>query len=388
MSKISIRGPVCTTSYGLVVLNVIKSLTELGHEVSCFPIGLDGNDIPEQFYDSLRRSLENAKFWDVDSPSITIYHQFALAESAGRKRIGWPIFELDSFNDLELHHLKSLDHIILCSQWAKDVCLKNGLGGPLSNQKISVVPLGVDLDLFSRDNSTERFISYPDYKNSASFTLSYIKQVIDSKTTVFISVAKKELRKFHDGLIRCFERAFTIDDNVELWMVWGNRILNQIRPEESKQWNDYYNKSRLKSKIRLFEWLPNQKDVINIMNKADCFVGVSRAEGWNLPLLEAMAMGLQVITNDYSGHSEFIDKSNPYLIPFREKEIASDGLWFNGQGNWMAIDNPEESLIIEYMKDIHFRKQKQINLYSDSAVKQASKFTWKRTAENLIEAVL
>lgn len=381
--KVNIRAPFCTTSYGLASLNIVKSLTELGHEVSCFPIGgIDGNDMPLQFHDSLRQSLANAQYWDVDAPSVCIYHQFALAENVGRKRIGFPIFELDTFNELELHHLRSLDQILVCSSWGKEICYQNGL-----TQSIDVIPLGVDLNIFFPKENVDRFVQTYDNKNSSSFTPMYIKEQIAQNTTVFISVAKKELRKYHDGLIKCFEKAFSKEDNCELWMVWGNRILQYKKPEEDKQWTEYYQKTRLPGKIRLFEWLPRQEDVVDLMSKADCFVGVSRAEGWNLGLLEAMSMGLKVITNDYSGHTEFVSENNSYLVPFREKESAVDGVWFFGAGNWMSIEKPEEDLIVSYMRKVHYDKQNGSSMLNSAGIETARRFSWKNTANALISAV-
>lgn len=358
--KINLSGFLCSTSYGLVLLNLIKSLTESGHEVSVFPLGGDFQDVPIHFHESVKRSLENSQYWDVNAPSISIVHQNMMHVCVGRKRIGWPIFELDRFNDHELHHLRSLDQIIVCSEWAKEVCRQNGL-----TQQIDIVPLGVDTSIFFPSNQSRK-----------------------EGPTVFLSIGKKEVRKLHDQMHTYFEKAFSPSDNVELWMVWGNRILDVQKHQESKAWTETYKKSKMSSRIKLFEWLPSQSDVADLLRRADCYVGLSRAEGWNLNLLEAMATGLTCITNNYSGHTEFIRQDSPYVIPYRASEVAYDGTWFFGQGNWMAFDTQEEELVVEHMRDFHQWVQSFKEPFdSPRNLEIAQKFSWENSATKLIEAV-
>ncbi len=47
---------------------------------------------------------------------------------------------------------------------------------------------------------------------------------------------------------------------------------------------------------------------------ADCFVLPSRGEGWGMPYMEAMAMGLPTIGTNWSGNLEFMNKDNSYCI--------------------------------------------------------------------------
>ena len=63
------------------------------------------------------------------------------------------------------------------------------------------------------------------------------------------------------------------------------------------------------------------------MAGADCGVFLSRAEGWNLGLLEMMAMGKPVITTNYSGHTEFATPANALLVEVPEVEPAKDGVF-------------------------------------------------------------
>jgi len=44
----------------------------------------------------------------------------------------------------------------------------------------------------------------------------------------------------------------------------------------------------------------------------NCYVSLTRAEGYGLPLVEAAAAGLPIIATNYSGHLEFL-KGQPFL---------------------------------------------------------------------------
>jgi hypothetical protein len=395
MMDINITAPFCSTSYGMVALNVVKELTNLGHKVSAFPIGgIDGNDVPIQFHESLGQSLNNAQYFNPDAPSVRIYHQFDLAQHIGRgKRVGWPIFELDKFSDLELHHLKAQDELIVCSRWAKEV-IENNITTAGVELPVKVVPLGVDNTIFFPAQFKEK-----------------------NGPTRFINIGKKELRKGHDFILECFEKAFNLDDNVELWMVWGNRILNYKNEQESASWTNMYAKSPMKNKIfqqwhidhqnnivkktnytwdqykdelsknQVNEWVPSQNHVAKLLQSADCGIFPSRAEGWNLDLLEAMACGLPVITTNYSAHTEYISNENSYSIKGNGTETAFDGVWFFGQGDWLNIDDASKDGIVAQMQWIHQRKQSGDNLFNQAGVETAKKFTWKNTAETLLRVI-
>lgn len=385
---INFTAPFCSTSYGMVALNVTRELIKLGHKVSIFPIGpIDGQEIPPQFHESIRVGLENAKFFNPDAPSVRLFHQFDLAQHVGRgKRIGWPIFELNKFNEQERHHLSAQSELIVCSKWAKDIC-EHAVNGKGPWTPIHVVPLGVDSTIFSPAQlNKSREISVPTIYAGCSFQQWYVKQIVDNNTTVFIHIGKKELRKGHDVILECFERAFSPHDNVKLLMVWANRILDHHKREESESWTKLYRSSPMKDKIILYdEWLPSQNDIATLIKASDCGIFISRAEGWNLDLLEVMACGLPVITTYYSAHTEYVNDDNAYYINGNGLEAAYDGVWFHGQGEWLYIDEASKAGVVAQMQSIHNAKQRGDNLFNKAGVETAKKFSWTNTAKKLVE---
>lgn len=357
---INVIGPVNMLGYGIVTLNIVKALSKQG-KVALWPIGpVEAH--PEE-HDLIRSCVENAQFFDVDSPCLRIYHQFDMALHAGRGvHAGLPIFELDTFSELELHHLRSLDHIFVGSQWAKNVIEKNGVG---NSRSCSVIPFGVDTEIFSPGPS-----------------------LVDEKTTLFLSIGKWEIRKGHDIICEAFNRAFEPTDDVRLIMNCHNPFLvDPANPaaDGNKGWTNLYRTSRLGNKISVIpDRLPTQMDVAKLMNTVDCGLFPARAEGWNLELLEMMACGKQVIATDYSAHTQFCDDDNCMLIDTTDLEEAYDGKWFKGQGKWALVGEPQIEQLIAYMRSVHQKKRAGVSLYNESGVETAKLHSWDRTAELIV----
>lgn len=347
--ELSIVGPVNSLSYGLVTQNINYALNTCGVKTSIFPIG-PIELAEEKLSNGVQKSLNNSQFWNYNAPSIRIFHQHSLDMFPGKQRIGWPIFELDTFNKLEQHHLSSCDNLIVCSEWAKNVIRANNIG-----TDVTVVPLGVD---------TEVFYPLPNASNDK---------------TIFLNVGKLEIRKGHDAIIEAFNNAFTEQDNVELWMMWYNPVIERVYGiEKIEEWCKYYINTKLGSKIKFINPVRNHSEMRNIMQMVDYGVFPSRAEGWNLPALEMMACGKTNIITNYSAHTEYANETNSILLSVNETEPAYDGHFFTGQGNWGVINIDE---LTHAMRYAHTNNTKQINKH---ALETAKKFSWKNAANIIV----
>jgi len=355
--KINIISPINQLGYGITGLNIVKNLsTNVG--VSLFMIGqpqvTNNNDAS-----IISSCINNSKFFDYNAPCIKIWHQHDMAQFVGKGlHIGFPIFELDTFNNIEKHQLNSLDKIFVCSNWAKKVILDNI---KIDKNKVHVIPLGVDTDIFKPYDMPT------------------------NETTKFFNCGKWEIRKGHDILVDWFNSAFTQSDNVELYMMCENPFLSK---EEEKEWNNLYKNSKLGSKIHLISRKNTQEEVYNIMTQMHCGIFPSRAEGWNLELLEMMSCGRPVITTDYSAHCEFCNDNNSFLINvFDKKEKAYDGKWFHGYGNWAELTESCKDQAINYMREIHNINQSTGLSLNSEGITTAKKFTWKNTTRRILDVL-
>jgi glycosyltransferase involved in cell wall biosynthesis len=256
---INLMTPINQLGYGVAGLNILKAL-QARTEVALHMIG-QPQVTNQTDANAVKKGLEAARFFDPKATCIKIWHQNQMAERIGSgKFIGFPIFELDTFTELEKHHLHACDELFVCSKWAQDVTCRNCCETDLPKKYVHVVPLGVDRTIFKPAPLNAR------------------------ESTIFFNCGKWEVRKGHDILAGAFK---------EHLKTYPNRVFP------------------------------------------------SRGEGWNLELLEMMAVGKPTIATNYSAHTEFANKDNCFLIPTHGVEPAFDNKWFFGQGNWAKIEQQD-----------------------------------------------
>jgi glycosyltransferase involved in cell wall biosynthesis len=358
MRPINLMAPVNNLGYGVVGYNFLKGLV-LAHQIVCFfPIGNVDYEGDNQLRDIVKGTTQNAQFPDFNAPSLKIWHQHDMALFPGRgKRIGFPIFELNRFTDQEKNQLRSLDQIIVCSEWAKQVIKDNDINVP-----VSVVPLGVEKGIF---NINQRI------KKNRPYWLQ--------DTTIFMNVGKWEVRKGHNELLEAFCKAFTPEDKVELWMMNENPFIGI----ENEVWKQKYIESPMGSKIRIKHRASTQHELAELFNQIDVGVFPSHAEGWNLEPLEMMACGANIIATNYSGHTEYLNTENALLVNPIGLESAQDGKWFHGQGDWCKFSVDD---LADAMRFAHESKQKGVG-QSPTCQETVEKFTWQNAVNKLIGAI-
>lgn len=350
----NIISPINQLGYGIAGLSIVKALINKV-DVALWPIGNPEVSTQEEF-NIIQNTINNSRMPNFDSPCIRIWHQHDMSQFVGRgQRIGFPFFELNKFSDIEKHHLNNVDKLFVTCQWAKDVCFDN-----LKHKNINIIPLGVDTNIFKPSEN-------------------------NSEKTIFFNCGKWEKRKGHDILPMVFNKAFCQNDNIELWMMNTNPFLSS---EEDYQWKKLYSDTKIGNKIKFLPRVKTHKEVYDIMRMVDCGIFPSRAEGWNLELLEMLACGKHVITTNYSAHTAFCNRNNSYLIDITSYEMADDGKWFNGKvGEWANISYSNINDMVEMVKDIHHKKQNNLLKINDEGVKTAQNFTWDHTANEIIRSI-
>lgn len=355
--NINFFSPIGYTGYGVAGLNYLKCLIEKQHKPCLFLIGSQINADTEADYKLAFNAMQEQESYDKEAPCLKIWHQFDLGPRIGRgKFFAFPFFELTKLSNKEIHHLNNTDEVIVSSEWAKKILEENNV-----KVKINVVPLGVDRSLFNHTIQS-------DMKPKNKF--------------IFMNIGKWEVRKGHDILIELFNTAFTKEDDVELWIAASSSELN-FPATELQQWHSMYSNGPLKDKIKIFPRLNTQEEVAKLMAYADCGIFPSRAEGWNLELLEMMAMNKPVITTNYSAHQEFCNKDNSNLVDILELEEAYDGKYFFGTGKWAKIGDKQKDQFIDYMRTLY---KNQVNTNPNGLI-TADKYSWSNATDQLIRCI-
>lgn len=334
------------TSYGLVTLNLLKELAKR-HTVDVHDF--DKNSDLGEFNTLVRQCILPIPNLKYNSPSLRIAHQFDMAKRIGRgKSFGYTFSEVDSLTELEKVNLNSLDTVIVPTEWAKEIYHKEGI------ENIKVCPAGYDHTIFSP-------VEYMPPK------------------CVFLSLGKWEIRKQQGVIVECFKKAFGASDNVELWMSCDNRFAQDFVEAQKSMY-----KQALGDRIKLIGHISAPSGIARLMQQSYCFVAPSLAEGWNLPLLEAMACGKMNIATNYSGHTEFCTPETTVLIEPTGLTPAVDGMWFREKsptncGNWCTYNQDD---LIESMRLI-YGKYKDGVVLNQKAHDAAKYFTWEESSKTV-----
>jgi len=350
--KINVFAPINDLGYGIASKNIIRGIHNSETEISLFSIGPPQLSSEEEatFFGQF---ANNQSTFDANAPCLKIWHEHSMAERIGRgKFFGFPFFEIDKFNERRKIHLNSCDSIIVASQWAKEI-----IEDQVPNKEVHVVPLGVDASIFSA------------------------KTPVRTDKCIFFNCGKWEVRKGHDLLLHFFKEAFPYEDDVELWMMCSNPFL---RPEESQRWEGFYKQD---PRVKIIGRVESQNELAEIMRSTSCGIFPSRAEGWNLEILEMMALGKHIITTNYSAHKEFCTEENSFLINPLKKEPAVDGKWFDGEGEWASLDGIEEEFMKHMKKFYLMWKDSKEPITNEQGIKTTDDFSWNATGKKLLEII-
>ena len=112
--------------------------------------------------------------------------------------------------------------------------------------------------------------------------------------------------------------------------------------------------------------LPNAGVVVDFLDEvtlarlyrsADVLLSLHRAEGFGLPMLEAMSHGVPVIGTGWSGNMEFMSEANSLFVPFQLVPVQDEaGIYANGM--WAEPDIDAAAALLRQLArddDMHTR---------------------------------
>lgn len=102
-------------------------------------------------------------------------------------------------------------------------------------------------------------------------------------------------------------------------------------------------------------------EVNNLINLCDSLVSLHRAEGYGLPLAEAMTLGKPVIGTNWSANTEFMTKKNSCLVDYKLVRLEKDYSMYKKGSRWAEAS-------IEHASEYMVRLVGDSSFYSEIAV--------------------
>lgn len=360
------------TTYGAGSANCIKAL----HKHTSIPLTVQDFSFEKQKFmihgarDRWKPLIEktinyNVKIIHTPPPFYSKFKEPKIAN------IGFLYWETTHIPDSWVKEInKNLDAQFVCCRNTQKALIESGVKIP-----VIVIPPGFD------------FGNKPSKKQSPVFGF-------DKNTYKFYSIAQWTERKNLIGLLKAYLTGFTPKDKVLLVM---KTYLNDYSPENFQQIKQGIEmiKMSIRQNSKCKDYFPpialisrflSPEELWSLHNECDCLISPHRGEGAGLVHAEAMAAGNPVISTALGGNTEFMDKSNSFLIPYSLTPVIGMP-WIKDYESDMYWAEPD---IYEFKNTMRYayKNKKAVQKTGALAIKTIqSKFSTKLLAENMINAI-
>ncbi|HVT59286.1 MAG TPA: glycosyltransferase [Thermoanaerobaculia bacterium] len=306
---------------------------------------------PEQSGDYRLNVLRSRpkSFWPK---AAVVYGQGdVFRRNRGRYKIGYTMLEVDGFPAEWVRQANRMDEIWVPSEFNRQGFLRSGLRRP-----IHVMPLGVDIDHF-----------HPAIKSHPNPAGEF----------VFLSLFEWGERKEPKLLLRAFNEVFSSEEPVRL-------LCKVINRDPSVHVKEEIRRLRLSQSGGKISYLFNLEfphhQLGSLYRSADCFVAISRGEGWDMPLMEAMACGLPAIATDWGAHTEFVHPGIAYPLRSRRTVPAVARCPYYAGFSWA---DPDPDQLRHLLRHVYEHRDEARARGMAAAREMAARWTWGQAAQRI-----
>lgn len=277
-------GPIYQVSgYGSVSRAYLDSIRNSGLRIKVYNTGKTEKELIDKAFVRWIEELESTEV--IGNKIILIHENPAYLEKLELKDAFFcaliTIFETDRIPNAWVGLLNNefVDEVWVPSEFNVETFSRSGV----KKEKLLKIPYPIDISQYNLPK-----------KGHERFRILYI--------------ADFSPRKNIKQLIEAFQKEFKAKDNVEL-------LLHTTT--EFKEEQKLFINSIMQENSHKIEFSTNKMDDLSLrelISSADLYISVDRANGWGMPVMEAMAIGTPVATINWSGSTEFANMSNSLLI--------------------------------------------------------------------------
>ena len=285
--------------YASAACNYIQAL-RLHHSVRIIPLGFSK--------------------YGLSSGETRIFHctpEVSKRYTKGKHDISFATFETLDPPITWKHLLKDFEHLIVPSQFNKE------LFSSFSKREPIYLPHCLDMNVFKPS----------------------VKPLVALQGFSFLFIGTWRRRKGYDVLVDAFLEEFAGENQVSLHLRTRSKDVHNFISDRQIPQRDADNSLRSAGKSQEISHIFINEDEIpasdlpSYIKSFDCLVLPTRGEGFGLPPLEAMAVGVPVIVTNYSGCKDYANEKTAWLLEPKGFEMVEqiDGIPQFHQKKWAKI---------------------------------------------------
>lgn len=303
-----------------------------------------------QIYSEYGEILEH----DINIVLNETHHHYFYQDYNGPK-IAYNVWETTRQPEEFFNKLKDYDQVWVASSWQRDCTIEQGI----APEKVKVVPEAVNGEVFKPDSKA----SLPDYEDGRF---------------KFVIFGRWDYRKSTKEIIQSFLAEFGKDEPVDLIVSIDNKFARDGLENTEARLKEY----KLEDpRIKIIHF-PTDQEYVKYLQKGHVFLSCARSEGWNLPLIEAMACGTPSIYSECSGQLEFA-KGRGLPVKIKNTLPAKFGEYSSFSQHMMSGEfyEPDFDHLRTVMRDayINYDTHKEVALKQSKEIRE--QFTWDNAAQ-------
>lgn len=357
MAEFNLEIPINNTSLGQIGWGVVKEIYRRGLEPNIFPIGgvdLKCFDPDPTFAHWLQRRISRSFDSFQGLPTIKHWHINGSERVVAVPSVLWTVHETDQLTPQEVEICRGYERVLVTSKYSQEV----------------FKAAGVDAEICFNFIDTEHF--------------KPVNQPQPAKYNWGIFGKMEKRKQTRNSIVAWANKFGGNKDHRLVCQIFNPFIDPRLQQQEINSWFG----GRCPWNITFHGFQEKTADFNVLLNSVDILIGLSGAEGCNLPLLHALYLGKHAVVLDCTGHQDFANSENSVLVTPTSKEKIYDGMFFS-EG---AIFN--QGQMFNFSQDAAFDgfqraldKIDSCGKLNEAGTQLAETFTVKNTVDKLLSYV-